>query len=245
MKFLCPSCRRSINRRREVAGRSVRMKCRKCGYVIHVSKAVTDGTATEASDRPSSEWPPSGPGMSVTEVRSSVPPPQRLRRTPPPVRTAPTPKVANRPGVPSRRCYPIQPPPPARAATRSVPQAPRSLRRLRPPPPVDTRRGPGGCVGRTTAPKRAAPPPRAAPPRAAPTTRAAPPPRKAHSKASVDATVVDFDFQKVGGSDAQSFEEKTGRASSMRKRARGALSVLWPRMSRLPALGRRFQRGRW
>jgi len=56
MKFLCPSCKAKYQIADEkVAGRSVRMKCRKCGYVIHVSKAVTDGTASEASDRPSSE----------------------------------------------------------------------------------------------------------------------------------------------------------------------------------------------
>ena len=38
MKFLCPSCKAKYQISDEkVAGRSVRMKCRKCGHVIQVS----------------------------------------------------------------------------------------------------------------------------------------------------------------------------------------------------------------
>ena len=41
MKFLCPSCKAKYQIADEkVAGRSVRMKCRKCGFMIQVSSAM-------------------------------------------------------------------------------------------------------------------------------------------------------------------------------------------------------------
>jgi predicted Zn finger-like uncharacterized protein len=56
MKFLCPSCKAKYQIADEkVAGRSVRMKCRKCGYVIQVSSVAGLGDAL-----PGSEPPPAG-----------------------------------------------------------------------------------------------------------------------------------------------------------------------------------------
>src|SRR4051812_46667371 len=41
MKFLCPSCKAKYQIADEkVAGRSVRMKCRKCGFMIQVTSAM-------------------------------------------------------------------------------------------------------------------------------------------------------------------------------------------------------------
>src|SRR6478752_5898783 len=41
MKFLCPSCKAKYQIADEkVAGRCVRMKCRKCGFMIQVSSAM-------------------------------------------------------------------------------------------------------------------------------------------------------------------------------------------------------------
>lgn len=66
MKFLCPSCKAKYQIADEkVAGRSVRMKCRKCGFMIQVSTAGGSGdvSASEppAADRESSAPPPPAP----------------------------------------------------------------------------------------------------------------------------------------------------------------------------------------
>src|SRR6478609_4965236 len=53
MKFLCPSCKAKYQIGDEkVAGRSVRMKCRKCGYVIQVSSVPGLGDALPGSEPP-------------------------------------------------------------------------------------------------------------------------------------------------------------------------------------------------
>ena len=53
MKFLCPSCKAKYQIADEkVAGRSVRMKCRKCGHVIQVSSIAGVGDAILGSVPP-------------------------------------------------------------------------------------------------------------------------------------------------------------------------------------------------
>src|SRR6187551_2549461 len=53
MKFLCPSCKAKYQIGDEkVAGRSVRMKCRKCGYVIQVSSVPGVGNSLSGSEAP-------------------------------------------------------------------------------------------------------------------------------------------------------------------------------------------------
>ena len=55
MKFLCPSCKAKYQLADEkVAGRSVRMKCRKCGHMIHVSSAdaIANSSAPPPADAP-------------------------------------------------------------------------------------------------------------------------------------------------------------------------------------------------
>jgi predicted Zn finger-like uncharacterized protein len=68
MKFLCPSCKAKYQIADEkVAGRSVRMKCRKCGYVIQVSSVAGLGDALPGSDPPAA--------MDALSDHSAAPPP--------------------------------------------------------------------------------------------------------------------------------------------------------------------------
>src|SRR5664279_3093981 len=71
MKFLCPSCKAKYQIADEkVAGRSVRMKCRKCGYVIQVSSVAGLGDAL-----PGSEPPPANMAMDVlSDATAALPP---------------------------------------------------------------------------------------------------------------------------------------------------------------------------
>jgi predicted Zn finger-like uncharacterized protein len=80
MKFLCPSCKAKYQIADEkVAGRSVRMKCRKCGYVIPLS---------EVPPAPDSILPGEGP------------PPVEVPKAPLAPVLRPPPAVGSRPAVP-------------------------------------------------------------------------------------------------------------------------------------------------
>jgi len=69
MKFLCPSCKAKYQIGDEkVAGRSVRMKCRKCGYVIQVSSVPGMGDALPGSE------PPPAPVDALSDVAAAAPP---------------------------------------------------------------------------------------------------------------------------------------------------------------------------
>src|SRR5947208_1998888 len=107
MKFLCPSCKAKYQIGDEkVAGRSVRMKCRKCGYVIQVSSVPGLGDALPGSE------PPPAPLDALSDV-SAAPPPAVA----PPVEAEPAPP-------PSAVGMP-RPAPPAKSApaTKSSPLA--------------------------------------------------------------------------------------------------------------------------
>src|SRR5262245_52524141 len=68
MKFLCPSCKTKYQIADEkVAGRAVRMKCRKCGYVIPISEVppapptiAPEGTPGPLPAVPKAPAPPRG-----------------------------------------------------------------------------------------------------------------------------------------------------------------------------------------
>jgi len=69
MKFLCPSCKAKYQIGDEkVAGRSVRMKCRKCGYVIQVSSVAGMGDALPGSE------PPPAPIDALSDPSAAAPP---------------------------------------------------------------------------------------------------------------------------------------------------------------------------
>jgi predicted Zn finger-like uncharacterized protein len=89
MKFLCPSCKAKYQIGDDkVAGRSVRMKCRKCGYLISISKAVTEG--------------------SVSKKLSAVPPPPDAPPAPPPSAARRAAALASKPVAPPPRPPPRQ-----------------------------------------------------------------------------------------------------------------------------------------
>src|SRR5258706_963647 len=79
MKFLCPSCKAKYQIGDEkVAGRSVRMKCRKCGHIIQVSSIAGVGDALLGSEPPSAIDAASGtaPAPSVAPPPSVAPKPE-------------------------------------------------------------------------------------------------------------------------------------------------------------------------
>ncbi|MBV9945454.1 MAG: zinc-ribbon domain-containing protein, partial [Myxococcales bacterium] len=64
MKFLCEQCKAKYQIADDkVAGKTVRMKCRKCGHLIEVRAAVTETsvTAAPAAERPSAPQPAARP----------------------------------------------------------------------------------------------------------------------------------------------------------------------------------------
>lgn len=109
MKFLCPSCKAKYQISDDkVAGRSVRMKCRKCGHMISISKAVTEGSVSRKLDGLSSRPPPpsrpSGawrePGATPAPPKGAPrPPPRGPSPRPPTARAAPPPRPGSSPSV--------------------------------------------------------------------------------------------------------------------------------------------------
>src|SRR3954462_5884040 len=97
MKFLCPSCKAKYQiDDAKVAGRSVRMKCRKCGYVIQVSSVAGIGDALPGSDAPPAPTPP----PAHPPRRPPGPTPGPAEPAEPAAAPAPEPSVAL-PAVPS------------------------------------------------------------------------------------------------------------------------------------------------
>src|SRR4051812_12242777 len=95
MKFLCPSCKAKYQIADEkVAGRSVRMKCRKCGYVIQVSSVAGMGDALPGSDAP----PANTDALSDVSAASAAPSiatpaPAAVELPEPPAPPAPPPRA--------------------------------------------------------------------------------------------------------------------------------------------------------
>ena len=115
MKFLCPSCKAKYQIADEkVAGRSVRMKCRKCGYMIQISKAVTESSVARklpAEDAPAT---PGSPAQA-----SGTPHPAPTAPSPPAAHSPPPPRTQGRPPRPARASSPQVAPPPPRTAARA------------------------------------------------------------------------------------------------------------------------------
>jgi predicted Zn finger-like uncharacterized protein len=98
VKFLCEQCKAKYQIADDkIVGRTVRMKCRKCGHLIEVRAAVTETSAAGAMPPPSqAALPPTGPssggrtgfrapppratplGASLTAPRAAAPKPERL-----------------------------------------------------------------------------------------------------------------------------------------------------------------------
>src|SRR6266404_3722833 len=90
MKFLCPSCKAKYQIADDkVAGRTVRMKCRKCGNMIEVEASVTETSV--ASKMPTEDGPKAGASTGVSASQGAVqaaasgtPPPRPAGLPPPP-----------------------------------------------------------------------------------------------------------------------------------------------------------------
>jgi predicted Zn finger-like uncharacterized protein len=175
MKFLCPSCKAKYQIGDEkVAGRSVRMKCRKCGYVIQVSSVPGLGDALPGSE------PPPAPLDALSDVSASIAPvdvlPNDVIPSAPPPATG-TPRPA--PAANSAPSAAVAPP-----SSRSPSSAQRpEVKKI----PVAT--GPRPAVAPKPAAAPVAPKPAAAPvapkPAAAPVApKPAPPPKSSPQKAA-------------------------------------------------------------
>src|SRR5262249_13126925 len=81
MKFLCDNCKAKYQiADAKVAGKTVRMKCRKCGHQIEVRAAVTETSVASAPPRAPSGVPPRAPqkpslatSLSATKPRAPTP----------------------------------------------------------------------------------------------------------------------------------------------------------------------------
>src|SRR6185295_7735641 len=91
MKFLCENCKAKYQIADEkVAGRTVRMKCRKCGHMIEVEASVTE---TSVASRAPTEEGGGGASTGLSPAKGAVQaaaaglPPPRPPGVPPPRRT--------------------------------------------------------------------------------------------------------------------------------------------------------------
>src|SRR5215475_1808722 len=77
MKFLCDNCKAKYQIADEkVAGKTVRMKCRKCGHQIEVRAAVTETSVSTSPPRPAGAPKPpqrSGLATSLSQAKPRAP----------------------------------------------------------------------------------------------------------------------------------------------------------------------------
>ncbi|HET7540771.1 MAG TPA: GYF domain-containing protein [Polyangiaceae bacterium] len=183
MKFLCPSCKAKYQIGDEkVAGRSVRMKCRKCGYVIQVSSVPGLGDAL-----PGSEPPPAAidalSDVSAAPLPVQPPPPADLTPSPPPSAVgSPRPAAVSK-GAPTPPSAPSSTRSPLSAQRPEVKKIPVVGARPTAPKPAPTPSTAKAPVAPAPAPAAPAPvaPPRAA---AAPAAPAAAAPKAPASQSS-------------------------------------------------------------
>ncbi|MEP7051324.1 MAG: GYF domain-containing protein [Pseudomonadota bacterium] len=175
MKFLCPSCKAKYQIADEkVAGRSVRMKCRKCGYVIQVSSVTGLGDAL-----PGSEPPPANTATEALSDASAVPP----------VALVPTPVAAELP----------EEPPPARvpfASSTSLPGGIKKPAPARPSPSIVRPATAANPIAKAPLAGAKAPPPKSSPVKPAPLAPASAP------AATTSALPLKFDTRTIQGGTA-------------------------------------------
>ena len=154
MKFLCPSCKAKYQIADEkVAGRSVRMKCRKCGFMIQVSSAMAapGGLDSEPPEMGEGEAasappPPTQPIETSAPIASPTPAPARVAPTapgkPPGPKAAPLPAPRSPPGkLAAPGPKPAAPPPRASAPKAPPVAAPRAA-----VPVVEAKSSPAAAV---------------------------------------------------------------------------------------------------
>src|SRR5260221_13693831 len=75
MKFLCDNCKAKYQIADEkVAGKTVRMKCRKCGHLIEVKAAVTETSVAKSVPPPAHDTFDGGEHTTVTAPPSELAP---------------------------------------------------------------------------------------------------------------------------------------------------------------------------
>src|SRR6476620_10500883 len=101
MKFLCDNCKAKYQIADEkVAGKTVRMKCRKCGHLIEVKAAVTETSVAKSAP------PPPKDDFAEGEHTIIAPPPSCIPAT-----------LKGSPSPPARGTALSAAKPPSRAAT--------------------------------------------------------------------------------------------------------------------------------
>src|SRR5688572_14341064 len=116
MKFLCPSCKTKYQIADDkVSGRAVRMKCRKCGYIIPIS---------QVPPAPPTVHPTSGDALPPVPKPPLAPrglePPSSSRPVPRPPSSSPAPRTALGKRAAPFRPAPVRPAPGRPAATPPV-----------------------------------------------------------------------------------------------------------------------------
>jgi predicted Zn finger-like uncharacterized protein len=135
MKFLCPSCKAKYQIGDEkVAGRSVRMKCRKCGHIIQVSSIAGVGDALLGSEPPTAIDAVSD----VSAAPAAAPAPAVAAKSEPKAaaKPAPAPTAKVELSKPSAPGTPLRPSVTRPSATRPVSVAKGPLPAPKPPPPA-------------------------------------------------------------------------------------------------------------
>ena len=193
MKFLCPSCKAKYQIGDEkVAGRSVRMKCRKCGHVIQVSSIAGVGDALLGSEPPSAIDAVSDTSAAQGSAAPSVAP-------------APAPKSEPKPAAKPEstvepKKVPISPTRPSVAKPATVSRGP--LPAPKPPPPAKSQPTKPAAPAPAPAPsalkseKKATPAAVSAPlPRVAPVPAKPTSPGVAKAGAAIASALADFDAE--------------------------------------------------
>lgn len=114
MKFLCENCKAKYQIADDkVAGRTVRMKCRKCAHLIEVEASVTESSVAaqppqDTGDPPNTSSPP-GQGLNPATVHVGGAGPIAPGNAPPPRPPGPPPRPPSpsRAGVPPRASGPL------------------------------------------------------------------------------------------------------------------------------------------
>ncbi|WP_437591835.1 GYF domain-containing protein [Sorangium sp. So ce1000] len=154
MKFICDNCKAKYQIGDEkVAGKMVRMQCRRCGHLIQVSASVTESSVAQALPveppraagddahlAPPSDEAPAADAGAASPLKP--PPASSLGQGAAPAPPRPAPQALPRPGIAPRppvapRAAPASGPRPAAA-----PQAPPATRAVQPPAPVAPARSP-------------------------------------------------------------------------------------------------------
>jgi predicted Zn finger-like uncharacterized protein len=117
MKFLCENCKAKYQIADEkVAGRTVRMKCRKCGHMIEVEASVTETSVASRIPQDPGAGPSTGVSGSHGAVRAAA------AGLPPPRAGLPPPRGSSVPAAPRASALPPGPKAPRPVSPKAAPR---------------------------------------------------------------------------------------------------------------------------